>query len=146
MKPKRKEANYALPLDGIAARRKQLYFSLIDGASPLMLLYYTFVRNATSMLAAAAGSVALLINRNQEEEKYRHKILLLGAFWTAFANIKGLKSWPGGLIYGMFFQKGIYDNSPINNFLESWFGGRHTVRHFSIGVTDVLTGKIKFSK
>ena len=35
---KTKEANYALPLDGIATRRKQLYFSLIDGASPLMLL------------------------------------------------------------------------------------------------------------
>jgi len=27
----------------------------------------------------------------------------LDAFWTAFANIKGVKSWPGGLIYGMFF-------------------------------------------
>ena len=41
----------------------------------------------------------------------------------------------------MFFEKGIYDNSPVNKFLESWFKDRHTVRHFSIGVTDVLTGK-----
>jgi len=38
LKTKQKEANYALPLDGIATRRKQLYFSLIEGASPLMLL------------------------------------------------------------------------------------------------------------
>ena len=37
---KTKEANYALPLDGIATRRKQLYFFFLahDGASPLMLL------------------------------------------------------------------------------------------------------------
>jgi hypothetical protein len=52
-----------------------------------------------------------------------------------------VKSWPGGLIYGMFFQKGIYDGSTVNKFLEKWFAGRHTVRHFSIGVTDLLTGK-----
>lgn len=40
----------------------------------------------------------------------------------------------------MFFQKGIYDGSTVNTFLEKWFTGRQTVRHFSIGVTDVLTG------
>jgi len=43
----------------------------------------------------------------------------------------------------MFFQKGIYDGSAVNKFLEKWFAGRHTVRHFSIGVTDLLTGKFK---
>jgi hypothetical protein len=42
----------------------------------------------------------------------------------------------------MFFQKGIYDGSTVNTFLEKWFAGRQTVRHFSIGVTDVLTGKL----
>jgi len=46
----------------------------------------------------------------------------------------------------MFFQKGIYDGSTVNKFLEKWFARRQTVRHFSIGVTDVLTGKTEHDK
>lgn len=42
----------------------------------------------------------------------------------------------------MFFQKGIFDGSGVNKFLEKWFANRKTVRHFSIGVTDLLKGKL----
>lgn len=76
-----------------------------------------------------------------ELSKLRSKLICLAAFWTAFSRVQTIKSWPGGLVYGMFFEKGIYDSSAANNFLESWFVGRPILRHFSIGVTDVLSGK-----
>ena len=48
--------------------------------------------------------------------------------------------WPGGFIYGFFFQKGLYNADSINFFIKNWFKGRVIKRHLSIGVANVLTG------
>lgn len=48
--------------------------------------------------------------------------------------------WPGGFIYGFFFQKGLYNADSINSFIKNWFKGRVIKRHLSIGVANVLTG------
>lgn len=51
--------------------------------------------------------------------------------------------WSGGFVYGFFFEKGIYDISPLNEFLDLKFSGREITRHLSISVANVLSGAFK---
>ena len=50
--------------------------------------------------------------------------------------------WGGGFVYGFFFEKGLYNPVEIEDFIENWFKGRPLKRHLSIGVANVLTGKL----
>lgn len=56
------------------------------------------------------------------------------------ANISPVKLWKGGFIYGFFFEKGLYDDQPLNDFILHRFSGRKLKKHLNIAVTNVLTG------
>ena len=48
--------------------------------------------------------------------------------------------WKGGFFYGFFFEKSLYDSTPLNQFIEDRFFGRVVKQHLNIAVTNVLTG------
>ena len=50
--------------------------------------------------------------------------------------------WPGGFVYGFFFEKGIYDLSPAAEFIYSRLGYLDKVHtHLNIALTDILDGQ-----
>jgi len=60
------------------------------------------------------------------------------------AKIEPYGQWNGGFVYGFFFEKGIYDLSPMSDFIDDKFGDREFQRHLNIAVTNVLNGKYLF--
>ena len=66
--------------------------------------------------------------------------LLAEQFWFDLASIEPYKFWKGGFIYGFFFEKGIYDTSPLNDFIEYYFSGASVKQHLTIAVTNILNG------
>ena len=67
--------------------------------------------------------------------------LFLENFWFDLAKMEPYKMWKGGFIYGFFFERGIYDISPMNQYLIEKFEGKEVVQHLTVSVTDILTGK-----
>ena len=63
-----------------------------------------------------------------------------GDFWEQLANFDPYDLWSGGFLYGFFFQKGLFDSTPVHNFIESWFKDRELKQHITIGATNVLNG------
>lgn len=64
----------------------------------------------------------------------------LRSFWFDLSKFIPFKLWKGGFIYGFFFEKGLYDMEPMNEFLEEKFKGRELKQHVNLAVTNVLTG------
>jgi predicted acylesterase/phospholipase RssA len=63
-------------------------------------------------------------------------------FWTDAANSKLYQNWWGGVIAGLFTAGGIYDNSPLYDFLTKEFSQHMALkRELAIGITDVLSGQ-----
>ena len=67
--------------------------------------------------------------------------LLLEKFWYDLATIDPFEMWSGGFLYGFFFEKSLYDVTPLWDFIEFFFINRIIKKHLSIGVTNVLSGK-----
>ena len=61
-------------------------------------------------------------------------------FWLDLSQIDPFKLWKGGFFYGFFFEKSLYDSTPLNQFIEDRFIGRVVKQHLNIAVTNVLTG------
>ena len=57
------------------------------------------------------------------------------------SKIEPYKLWKGGFVYGFFFERGIYDVSPLNQYMEEKLGSKEVKEHLTIAVTDILTGK-----
>ena len=66
---------------------------------------------------------------------------ILDDFWLSISKITPYNFWSGGFIYGFFFEKGLYDASPLDNFIAQWLAGREIKQHLSIAVANILTGK-----
>jgi len=43
------------------------------------------------------------------------------AFWTAATKTKMYKEWFGGITRGLFFEGGLYNSAPMENFLKAQF-------------------------
>lgn len=57
--------------------------------------------------------------------------------------IEPYQLWKGGFIYGFFFEKGLYDPTPLNNFLTTKFKNKDIKRHLTISVANVLNGNFQ---
>lgn len=64
----------------------------------------------------------------------------LKKFWYDLSTIDPFRLWKGGFVYGFFFEKSLYDTTPLNDFIKFFFTNRIIKKHITIGVTNVLTG------
>lgn len=67
----------------------------------------------------------------------------LREFWLDLSNIEPYRLWNGGFVYGFFFEKSLYDSSPLNQFIEEKFKGRTVKQHLNIAVANVLNGEFR---
>ena len=68
-------------------------------------------------------------------------ICVIGKFWYDLSTIDPFRLWKGGFVYGFFFEKSLYDTTPLNDFIKFFFINHVIKKHITIGVTNVLTGK-----
>ena len=62
------------------------------------------------------------------------------AFWRDAANNKLYKSWLGGITRGLFFEGGLYNSAPLEDFLKKEFANVDIHRKLDIGIVDVTDG------
>jgi len=64
-------------------------------------------------------------------------------FWVDAANSVLYKDWLGGITRGLFFEGGLYNSAPLEDFLTKEFQGVQMKRALNIGIVDVLDGSYK---
>jgi len=64
-------------------------------------------------------------------------------FWKDAANTKLYKSWLGGITRGLFFEGGLYNSAPLEDFLKKEFSNVDILRKLDIGIVDVTDGSYK---
>lgn len=64
-------------------------------------------------------------------------------FWRDGANAALYKSWFGGIARGLFFEGGLYNSAPLEDFLKKQYSGVTMKRKVDIGIVDVLDGSYK---
>ena len=69
--------------------------------------------------------------------------MLIGNFWIDLSKMEPYKLWKGGFVYGFFFEKSLYDATPLNQFIEQKFSDRKVKQHLNIAVTNVMNGDFK---
>jgi predicted acylesterase/phospholipase RssA len=62
-------------------------------------------------------------------------------FWTDASNTTLYQNWFGGIVNGLLFQGGLYDDSPLKTFIQKEFQNTQIKRDVDIGITDALKGK-----
>jgi predicted acylesterase/phospholipase RssA len=64
-------------------------------------------------------------------------------FWRDGSNASLYKNWFGGIARGLFFEGGLYNSAPMEDFLKKEFKDVKMNRRMDIGVVDVLDGSYK---
>jgi predicted acylesterase/phospholipase RssA len=64
-------------------------------------------------------------------------------FWRDGANASLYKNWFGGIARGLFFEGGLYNSAPLEDFLKKEFKDVSMKRKVDIGIVDVLDGSYK---
>jgi predicted acylesterase/phospholipase RssA len=64
-------------------------------------------------------------------------------FWIDASNTKLYKEWLGGITRGLFFEGGLYNSAPLEDFLGKEFKNVDIHRKLDIGIVDVVDGSYK---
>jgi len=64
----------------------------------------------------------------------------LEKFWVNASNSKLYKNWLGGITRGLFFEGGLYNSAPMEDFLKKEFVNITMHRKLDVGIVDVLDG------
>jgi predicted acylesterase/phospholipase RssA len=64
-------------------------------------------------------------------------------FWRDGANASLYKNWFGGIARGLFFEGGLYNSAPLEDFIKREFKDVKMNRKVDIGIVDVLDGSYK---
>ena len=64
-------------------------------------------------------------------------------FWTDASSTTLYKNWLGGIARGLFFEGGLYNSAPLEDFLKKEFTNLTMHRKLDIGIVDVLDGSYK---
>ena len=64
-------------------------------------------------------------------------------FWKDATNSQLYKNWFGGIARGLFFEGGLYNSAPMEDFLKKQFNGVQMHRNLDIGIVDVINGDYK---
>ncbi|CDW78254.1 patatin-like phospholipase family protein [Stylonychia lemnae] len=92
----------------------------------------------------AGGAVNAAILSGHSNTQINEAIDKMIKFWTDGVKAKLYQNWWGGVIAGLFTAGGIYDNSPLTQFLQTQFNDPQTFeRDLSIGLVDSIEGQYK---
>jgi hypothetical protein len=62
-------------------------------------------------------------------------------FWTNASNTQLYKDWIGGVTQGLILKGGLYNNTPLNKFLDTELADIGAMQKFvNVGLANVLTG------
>lgn len=64
-------------------------------------------------------------------------------FWKDATQNTLYKNWFGGIARGLFFEGGLYNSAPMEDFLKKEFAGVAIHRDMDIGIVDVIDGSYK---
>lgn len=95
----------------------------------------------TSVTGISGGAVNAAILSSFAKGEESAAVDRMINFWKDAADSKLYQNWWGGVITGLFSAGGIYDNSPLYDFLTKEFQTHMDIkRDLAIGITDVLSG------
>jgi hypothetical protein len=61
-------------------------------------------------------------------------------FWKDASHNDLYKEWFGGIARGLFFEGGLYDSSPMEDFLKNNFQTTQIKRSLALGIVNVENG------
>jgi hypothetical protein len=65
------------------------------------------------------------------------------SLWTSMEPTNFYRNWRyGGIIRGFLFKQGLYDTSPLHEFIKDYFESRTINRHLHINSVDAQTGDV----
>jgi predicted acylesterase/phospholipase RssA len=94
--------------------------------------------DAVSGVSGGALNAVLLSNFAKGDEK--SAVDKLHSFWTDAGRTDLYKSWLGGVVRGLFFEGGIYNSKPLEDFIKKEFKDVSPKRAMDIGITNVQDG------
>lgn len=62
--------------------------------------------------------------------------------WTNLTAGHLYKSWKFGILQGLAYEKGLFDSSPLHEFIHQYFKGRKLYRKIHINSVDAITGNV----
>jgi len=62
-------------------------------------------------------------------------------FWDQATENELYKNWIGGIVRGLFFEGGLYNNAPMEDFLKKEFVNMEPKRKIDLGIVNVLDGQ-----
>lgn len=61
-------------------------------------------------------------------------------FWLKAAQQPLYQNWLGGVLEGLYYEGGIYDDAPLKDFIKKEFSDIKVQRDIFVGITDVENG------
>jgi predicted acylesterase/phospholipase RssA len=108
----------------------------IVGSDKLSAEDYSY--DSVSGISGGALNAVLLASFGKGEEA--DAAAKMEEFWLAASQSKLYKDWIGGITRGLFFEGGLYNSAPLEDFLKKEFSGAEMKRKLDIGIVDVLDG------
>lgn len=97
--------------------------------------------DAVSGVSGGAINAVILSNYTKGEEQAAAE--RMKKFWVDAANTQLYKNWFGGIARGLFFEGGLYNSAPLEDFLTKEFADVTPARQLDMGIVDVVTGAYK---
>lgn len=62
--------------------------------------------------------------------------------WQNMTTEKLYQNWKGGILEGLLYKKGLYDSSPLHNYIAEFYSNRTIHRKIHFNCVDTKTGNI----
>ena len=100
-----------------------------------------YAYDAVSGVSGGAINAVILSNYTKGQEKEAAE--RMEQFWKDASNTQLYRSWFGGITRGLFFEGGLYNSQPLEDFLGKQFQSVNIQRPIDMGIVDVVTGAYK---
>jgi len=94
--------------------------------------------NAITGVSGGALNAVLLANHTIGDEAAAAD--RMQQFWIDASNNELYKSWVGGISRGLFFEGGLYNSAPLEDFLKKEFYDVNVQRDINMGITNMNDG------
>lgn len=85
-------------------------------------------------VSVGGGNMAGVASFKPGQEEEAGKFLV--EVWRSVTTKSLFKQWPGGIIQGLLFEAGIFDNSPMEDLIKTIMNGRGLFRKTTLGTVD----------
>jgi predicted acylesterase/phospholipase RssA len=96
-----------------------------------------------SVSGVSGGALNAVLLSSFEKGQEQQAAERMEEFWKAATHSQLYKNWFGGIARGLFFEGGLYNSAPMEDFLKSQFKSVQMHRALDIGIVDVINGDYK---